>query len=230
MFVKRFLIVSFVVLLSVLSVYGLQTVLKAWDASTGPSLNETSTQDTSNIDSHRDADEADKSLVNPQTPDMASPDSEDHEPSRASDKDSSPENSDHQDHLGQENAHGEMAPEEGIEAVSIQTETSVPLDDLSYDMEALVPHSISHIKKILSALDAYTNQELSVQDLKRELIQKNYIHFEEELSQKNLEVHAVLQGHMFRVETFDDQSGDVQLLDSTLQDIQTILQHLLSVE
>lgn len=93
---------------------------------------------------------------------------------------------------------------------------------LSYEMDAIDPHSVGHITEMIEIIDAYRLEPHSdMKTLNNQLILRNYVHFEKELSKKNEPVFNALSDLFSQLDSTD--SNDHNQIIRLLDDIQTIL-------
>lgn len=93
---------------------------------------------------------------------------------------------------------------------------------LSYEMEAIDPHSAGHITKMIEIIDSYKLEPHSdMKTLNNQLVVRNYVHFQKELSEKNEPVYLALSELFTRLEKTDINEHD-QIINQ-LDDIRNIL-------
>lgn len=103
------------------------------------------------------------------------------------------------------------------------------LPEFSYDMEAINSHSIGHIYEMIDIVETYLNSPgEGYESLHSNLYEHNYIHFEDELNQKNEEIEIFLTEQLTYLKSIRDPL-DQTFLESSLINMREVLENLTRV-
>ncbi len=103
-------------------------------------------------------------------------------------------------------------------------------EDSIYDMDPIDPHTIGHIYDMLEIIEQFRTSPHNDHDLLiKQLNTKNFIHFEDELEDKNIALYEVLKNLMNAIEKHEDFS-DTESIMIILDDIYLILDNITKIE
>jgi len=112
----------------------------------------------------------------------------------------------------------------------VEEKKVMPKEDFTYDMDPIDPHTVGHIYDMLEIIEQFRTTPHNDQDLLiKQLNTKNFIHFEDELEDKNIALYEVLKNLMNSIEKHEDFS-DSESIMIILDDIYLILDNITKIE